>query len=136
MISKTTRILIAFILLIPCFLLGQTEESVSLSLKECILKTVQNNLGLAVQRITPKIADASVRYANEKFIPTLTMDYGKQDSNSASYSFLDASETVSTLSNDYSTQITQIVPTGGTLSLSLNGYMKSGPFVYRLSVYC
>jgi len=124
MSSKIIRVFIVFVLLIPCFLLGQTEDTVSLSLKECILKTVQNNLGLAVQRITPKIADASVRYANEKFIPTLTMDYGKQDSNSASYSFLDASETVSTLSNDYSTQITQIVPTGGTLSLSLNGYMS------------
>jgi outer membrane protein TolC len=124
MLAKIIRIWILFILLVPSALIGQTDDSLSLSLKECILKTVQNNLGLAVERITPEIADASALYASEKFIPTLSMDFSKQDSNSASYSFLDASETVSTLSDNYSTQITQLMPTGGTLSLSLNGYMS------------
>ncbi|MFO7980340.1 MAG: TolC family protein [Candidatus Aminicenantes bacterium] len=124
MAKKIKKLWIVCILLIPCGLLGQKDDNLSLSLKECILKTVHNNLGLAVERITPQIADANVKYANEKFIPTLSMDYSKQDSNSASYSFLDASETVSTLSNNYSTQITQIIPTGGNFSLSLNGYMS------------
>lgn len=73
--------------------MGQTDDTLSLTLKECILKTVQNNLGLAVERITPKIAEATVSYANEKFIPTFSINYSKQDSNSASYSFLDAIET-------------------------------------------
>jgi len=84
MLAKIIRIWILFILLVPSALIGQTDDTLSLSLKECILKTVQNNLGLAVERITPEIADASALYASEKFIPTLSMDYGKQDSNSAS----------------------------------------------------
>lgn len=105
-------------------MLGLTEENtLSLSLQDCILKTVKNNLGLAVERITPEITGVSVMLAGEKFIPTLSLDYSKQDSNTASYSFLDASETVSTLSDNYSTQINQFLPTGGTFALSLNGYM-------------
>ena len=112
-----------FIFFFPHLLPGQTGADLDLSLKECILKTVQNNLGLAVERINPQIADLSIINAGEKFIPILSMDYSKQDSNSASYSFLDASETVSTLSDSYSTQITQLIPTGGSFSLSLNGYM-------------
>lgn len=115
-------LLMLFIFFALLVLSAQTEETLSLSLQECISKTLENNLGLAVERITPQIADISVSVANEKFLPVLDMDYSKQDSNSASYSFLDASETVSTLSDNYSTQISQILPTGGSFSLSLNGY--------------
>jgi outer membrane protein TolC len=123
MIHKLKRVLILFIFLFSSLLTAQTGENLSLSLKECILKTVQNNLGLAIERITPQVAGLAVINASEKFMPVLSMDYSKQDSNSASYSFLDASETVSTLSDSYSTQITQLIPTGGTFSLGLNGYM-------------
>lgn len=124
MYQRKRVVFIACVLLTAFPLFGQTEENIlSLSLQECILKTVKNNLGLAVEKITPEIADVSVMLAGEKFIPTLSLDYSKQDSNAASYSFLDASETVSTLSDNYSTQITQLIPTGGTFSLSLNGYI-------------
>ncbi len=116
--------LLAFICLISLPLLGQKEENIlSLSLEECIRKTVKNNLGLAVEIITPEIADLSVSLAGEKFMPVLSLNYNKQDTRSASYSFLDAEETVATLQNDYSTQISQLVPTGGSLSLSLTGYL-------------
>jgi len=119
---KRRGLLFLFVFLASPILFGQTEEILSLSLQECILKTVENNLGLAVEKITPQIADIAVSVANEKFFPILALDFSKQDSSSASFSFLDASETVSTLSDNYSTQISQILPTGGTFGLSLNGY--------------
>lgn len=124
MYKKTKGVLIAFIFLTSLPLLGQKEEkTLSLSLDECILKTVKNNLGLAVEVLTPEIADISVSLASEKFMPAMSLNYSKRDTNTASYSFLDASETVSTLQNDYSLQISQIIPTGGDLSLSLSSYM-------------
>jgi outer membrane protein TolC len=98
------------------------ENTLSLSLEDCILKTMRNNLGLAVEVISPEIADVSVALAAEKFIPALNFNYSQQDQNSASYSFLDASQTVSTLQNDYSVQLAQALPTGGSLTLSLTGY--------------
>lgn len=125
MFQKIRGGVIASILLISLPLLGQKEENIfSLSLEEGILKTLKNNLGLAVEIITPEIADISVSLASEKFMPALSFNLNKQDTNSASYSFLDASEIVSTLQNDYSFQISQLIPTGGNFLLSLNGYMS------------
>lgn len=122
MLKKTKGALIAFILLTSLPLFGQKEEK-TLSLEECILKAVKNNLGLAVEVITPEIADVSVTLASEKFMPALSLNYNTQEANSASYSFLDASETVSTLQNDYTFQVSQLIPTGGSFSLSLYSYM-------------
>jgi outer membrane protein TolC len=98
------------------------EKTLSLSLDECIAMTVQNNLGLAAEVFGPQIADLSVSLAHERFLPSISTSYNKQDSNSASFSFLDASETVSTLQNDYSLQLSQFVPTGASLTLGLTGY--------------
>ncbi len=101
----------------------QEGENLNLSLPECIQKTLKNNLGLAAEILTPQIAEAAVALAGEKFIPSLALSYSRQDNISASYSFLDAAGTaVSTLQNDYSSQFSQVLPTGGTLSMSLIGY--------------
>ncbi|MDW7761810.1 MAG: TolC family protein [Acidobacteriota bacterium] len=99
------------------------EKTLALSLDECIARTVTSNLGLAVERITPAIADVSVDLARERFLPSMTSHFNKQDTNSASFSFLDASETVTTLQNDYSLQIAQVIPTGANFALGLTGYM-------------
>jgi len=101
---------------------GQEGGELSLTLRECIQKTLKNNLGLAADLLTPEMAAAAVSQAGEKFIPTLAMSYNTQDNKSASFSFLDASGTVSTLQNDYSSQFSQVLPLGGSFSLSLNGY--------------
>ncbi|MBN2199153.1 MAG: TolC family protein [Candidatus Aminicenantes bacterium] len=102
---------------------GQDESAmVNLSLEECILKTLKNNLGLAVEVLTPELADVSVTLAGEKFLPALSFSYAQQDQNSASYSFLDASEMVSTIQNDSTAQFSQLLPTGGSLTASLTQY--------------
>jgi outer membrane protein TolC len=114
--------LVALFCLVSLPLFGQKEDNtLFLSLEECIQKTLKSNLGLAVEVLIPEIADLSVALASEKFMPVLSFSYNKQNTKSASYSFLDAEETVATLQNDYSTQISQLVPTGGSLSVSLTG---------------
>ena len=102
---------------------AQEETVLKLSLQDCIQKTLKNNLGLAAEILTPRIAEAGIALAGEKFIPSLALSYNRQDSTTASYSFLDAAgAAVSTLRNDYNTKISQTLPTGGALSMSLTGY--------------
>lgn len=123
MLDKIKAGFLALIFLTSLPLLGQEEKTLSLSLEECLLKALKNNLELALEVITPKIADVSISLASEKFMPSLAFNFSKQDTKSASYSFLDASETVSSLQNDYSFQVSQLIPTGGSLSFGLSGYM-------------
>lgn len=121
--NRAPAYLFVLLLLMAMPLFAQNEEkTLSLSLEECIQKALRNNLGLAVEALSPEIADLSVSLANEKFMPSLALSYNKQDTRSASYSFLDAEQTVATLQNDYSAQLSQLLPTGGTFSLSLTGY--------------
>ncbi|MHB8093798.1 MAG: TolC family protein [Candidatus Aminicenantales bacterium] len=108
---------------LPALALPQEEKTaLPLTLKECIQKTLKNNLGLAADMLTPRMADESVSLAGEKFIPSLSMSYVQQDNKSASFSFLDAAGTVSTLQNDYTSQFSQVLPLGGNMTVSLNGY--------------
>jgi len=100
----------------------QEKKELSLSLEDCILKAMENNLGVAIEVLNPELADISVSRAQEKFLPRLSFSFNRRDTNSASYSFLDASEDVSTVSNNYSALISQLIPTGGNFSISLDGY--------------
>lgn len=93
-----------------------------LSLDECIARTLKNNLGLAVEMLTPRLLDEQVALAGEKFFPTLTFAYTDQDTKTASYSFLDASDVVSTAQDENTTTLSQALPTGGTFTASLYNY--------------
>jgi outer membrane protein TolC len=97
-------------------------KTLSLTLEECILKAMKNNLGVAVQVLEPQIAEASLSRAGEKFIPSLSFNLNRRSTNSASYSWIDAAEKVITDYDRYSTQINQSLPTGGSLDIILDGY--------------
>lgn len=97
-----------------------TEKVLTMSLDDCISKALENNLGVAVAMLNPELADLAVNQANEKFMPTMSFNFRKQDTNQASYSWLDATESLSTVNTNYSTNIVQQVPTGGSLTVSLS----------------
>jgi outer membrane protein TolC len=101
------------------------ERTIELSLDECIVKTLKNNLGLAAQMLTPRLMDETVAMAGEKFYPSVSFTYNNQNTKSASYSFLDASDIVTTKQNDNTTQLSQNLPTGGALSVSLYNYLTN-----------
>lgn len=103
---------------------GEKEVSLELSLNDCIYRALKNNLGLAAEMITPEIASRNVTLASEKFLPTISFNYNKQDTRNASYSFLDASDVVITRQDDYSIQLAQQLPTGGSFSFSLYNYVN------------
>jgi outer membrane protein TolC len=100
---------------------GQQEGGVlSLSLEECILRAMKGNLSVAIQVLNPEIAGAAVTQAGEKFYPTLSLGFNKRNTDSASYSGLDAAGSVVTRVNDYTLDFNQTVPGGGTVGLALN----------------
>jgi outer membrane protein TolC len=110
-----------FILLLSLGLQAQ-ETKLSLSLEDCILKAMKSNLNVAVEVLNPELADASVSLAKEQFLPSLSFGYNLQNTNSPSFSFLEAEETTTSEYFDYSARISQNIPTGGGFSISLSSY--------------
>jgi len=100
---------------------GQEKENpLSLSLEDCVLRAMKNNLSVAIQVLNPEISGASVSRAQEKFYPSLSFSFNKRNTDTASYSFLDAADSVTNKLNDYSVQLNETIPGGGSLGLSLN----------------
>ncbi len=100
------------------------QKAKELTLEECILQAVKNNLGLAVEVLNPEIADLTLSRAKEKFLPSLSFNYTQQETNSASYSWIESATQVKTSYDDYSAEISQLIPTGGSFSISLETYIS------------
>lgn len=112
-------VLSAFMLLAP--LQGQQRE-VKMTLEDCIVSAVKYNLDVAVQVFNPQLSEVTIKRAGEKFLPQLQFGYNIQSTESASYSFLDTSETLASDYNDWSARLLQEIPTGGRLSVNLTSY--------------
>jgi len=118
------RTIVASVLL-PLALAASTyaqENQKSMKLDECIADALKNNLRVAVEVINPSIADTTVTRSGEKFLPSLSFGYSTRETNTASYSWIDAADLVRSSYNDYSVYFNQLVPTGGVFNLSLNSY--------------
>lgn len=94
----------------------------SLSLEDAIAKTLKNNLGLAIQILSPQQAEYSVALAKEKFLPTVSLSYQKQNNNSPSVTYIDASGNFIQKTDSFTfIQASESVPYGGTFNLSMTG---------------
>lgn len=98
------------------------EKKMSLTLEECITKAMRDNLNVAVEVLSPELADTSISFAKERFLPSLTFGYNLQNTNSPSFSFIEADETITSDYFDYSARIEQIIPTGANFSITLSSY--------------
>jgi outer membrane protein TolC len=117
--KKTLGTLLIFAL--STFLPAQQQESsINLSLEDCIVKAMKYNLGVAIDILTPENRQYALGVANEKFLPSLSFSFLLSDQQQASYSFLEAAETLLTKQNQYSIDITQQIPFGGNFTLSLD----------------
>jgi len=101
---------------------AQQEKALSLSLEDCIIKALDNNLNVAINVLNPELAEISVSSAKEKFLPRLSMDYNIRNTNQASYSWIEALGDIETKRDSYSTQLSQLIPTGGNFSISLSSF--------------
>jgi len=121
MTRRFTGIMIILLVATGMYAQGQEEkQSISLSLQDCIAKALEHNLGIAIEYLTPQLRDADIAQANEKFLPTLSLNllFNKQEQ--ASYSFLDAAEVLTEDFNQYGLTLNQEIPTGGNLAVQLN----------------
>jgi len=100
---------------------AQKKEK-ALSLEDCILKAMENNLNVAVEVLNPELADISVSRAMENFLPSLSFGYSLQNTSSPSISFIEGEEKITAEYSDYSASIFQRIPTGGEFSISLDSY--------------
>ncbi len=98
------------------------ENQKSMTLDDCIADALKNNLRVAVEVLNPSIADTTVTRSGEKFLPSLSFGYSTRETNTASYSWIDAADLVRSSYNDYSIYFNQLIPTGGIFNLSLNSY--------------
>ncbi len=121
MLKRVSIGLFSFLLIMSALTFAQQNKK-PLSLEDCIIGALKNNLRIAVEVLNPEIADTSVTRASEKYLPSLSFGYNNRETNTASYSWIDAADQVRVAYNDYTIYFNQLIPTGGTLNLSLNSY--------------
>jgi outer membrane protein TolC len=118
---------LALILAVPAF--GQQPQTppaagaLTMSLEECIVKALKDNLGVAIQVLGPQLSAEAVNQAQEKYIPTLSLSARTQKTENAAFSYLDApgDSSISRAQNFNFLSVSQTLPTGGTFSLGFNG---------------
>ena len=122
---------------LPAALRAGEEPAVKpLTLQECVVRAIKHNLGVAVQVISTRQADLNVTQAGEKFLPTLSFDFFRDEQNSSSYSWMDASDVSSTKSDSVSGEIKQNMPLGGSIAVGLSaGSYKSNARFQTINPY-
>ncbi|HSA95204.1 MAG TPA: TolC family protein [Acidobacteriota bacterium] len=100
------------------------QGALSVSLEDCIVRALKDNLGVAIQVLGPQISAEAVNQAQEKYIPTLSLSASSRKTENAAYSYLDSpgSSTVNKTQNFTFMTANQTLPTGGTLRLDFTGY--------------
>ena len=111
-------ILFYFSIISPC----TGEEILSLSLEDCIVKAMENNLKVAVEVYNPEMADVSVTQAKGLFMPRFDIGYSNRQNENPSYWWIQGAGTVESKYSNYSIALVQQIPTGGNFSLSMTNY--------------
>jgi outer membrane protein TolC len=119
---KTGRTTTAVLLTLAGLAWPQQGRELRLSLESCIRHALQNNLNLAAEVLTPRIDDETAGLAGEIFLPRLSLSLGRTNRNSASFSWINAAETITTESGQYEVNLSQLLPTGGRLAANLTSY--------------
>jgi len=102
--------------------LCMADDTISLSLEDCIVEALKSNLKVAVEMYNPELADVSLTRAKEIFMPRFDLTYGSRQTEEPSYWWIQGAETIISEYSDYSLSLVQQIPTGGNLSLSLSSY--------------
>lgn len=123
---KRNRIFAALLAaLLPAAAAAQTDvPSGPLSLEDAILRALKNNLAVQVQVLAPELAVETLSEARQKFVPSLSLTYNKQDTESASYSWIDASGSVVTKTGTYNFGMSESLPFGGSLNIRLDNSLN------------
>ncbi len=122
--------LLAVILIQP--VLGQEKEIVNLTLEESIARALKNNLNIAVEMYTPRLAEFALGKAREIFLPSLQAGYANNRQENPSYWWISGAGTNWSKMNNYDLSVVETVPTGGNFTLSLQNYRSDTNQPYQL----
>ncbi len=123
-------VLILVLLFKPSFC--EEKDVLALSLEDCVVRALRDNLKVAVEVYNPELADVSLTKAREFFAPRLDINFGNQKTENPSSWSLEQTDTVVNKNLNYSASIVQQIPTGGNLSLSLSGYRSETNTLFQL----
>lgn len=116
LILTTSLIFLCF-----CFLFPQEKkpEKTQLTLMDCMLKALENNLDISVEAFRPDISEYSIRQSREYFMPQLSFGYDNFSYNQPSNWYVEG-DVYSQKTDSYSLNLEQNVITGGRVTLSLS----------------
>jgi outer membrane protein TolC len=96
----------------------KASETVQMTLKDCIVKAMEDNLDIAIQAYDPEIADLSITQAREIYWPRLGFGYTNYNYNRLSNWAVEGTN-YTTQNLNYSFSLSQQVFTGGNIDLNL-----------------
>ena len=100
---------------------AQTEETISLTLRECIERALANNLDISVERINPKIESGAILSAQGDFDPSLSLDMRYREVQTPLFSVQTNSAANTTRNTFLTPGLTGKLPTGTSYDFSYNG---------------
>jgi len=95
----------------------QKAERITLTLDDCILKALENNLDISVEAFNPEISEVSIIASREAFMPRFNFGYFNLHQNRLGSWWVEGANVI-TNRNFYSVGLTQKIITGGEISLS------------------
>lgn len=131
MARKTLTALAILALALPS-LAGQEAKELPLSLEDSIVRALKANLNLAVEVFGPELAGATLDRAKEAFLPSLSLGYDNQKSQEPPYWFIQGAGILTSKYASYGATLAQKVPTGGSVSVSLQGYKSDTNQAFQL----
>ncbi len=131
MAKKTLSAIVLLALFVPA-LAGEEAKEIPLTLEDSIVRAMKNNLNLAVEVFNPDLADATLARAKEAFLPRLDLNYGNQKHQEPPYWFIQGAGTLTSKYLDYGASVVQFLPTGGNVSVSLQGYRSDTNQAFQL----
>lgn len=108
------------------------RKEVSLTLEEAIIRALKQNLNLVAEVYTIERSAASVSLAKEMYYPRLEMNFGSDRTEQPSTWWLQSSGTYTTRTRSYETTLSQRLPVGGTLSVTMSNYKSDTNQMFQL----
>jgi outer membrane protein TolC len=111
---------------------AQDRKVLNLSLEDCVAKALKNNLNVAVEKLSPELAGQTLAQAKEMFLPQFDLSYGNDKQENASNWWIQGAGTITSKLFNYGVSVSEVIPTGGNLSLSLQSYKSDTNQAFQL----
>ncbi|MEN8154948.1 MAG: TolC family protein [Acidobacteriota bacterium] len=117
---RKTVLLSIILILFNSVFMAETEEKRELTLQDAIFHALKNNLDLQIELTNTESSRLSKVIRDTSFIPSLTIDLGKSETNSPSTGVLSGADISKNENMNLDLKLTQKYALGGTLNVELS----------------